>query len=107
MEALLRRDYPTVDGFQASEIHFENAAPGDVLLGDDIRACQNRSSMKARVAICAESCGVTASRTARWNMRGAQPVRSTLFSPAQASKHRCIDMFMEAECPKSDNWRQR
>ena len=36
LPGIVRRDYPTVDGFQASEVYFENVAiPGDALLGDE------------------------------------------------------------------------
>ena len=60
---IVRRDYPTVDGFQASEIYFENAAiPGDALLGGEGAGIGLIEAIvdEATVGICAEACGVTA-----------------------------------------------
>ena len=59
---IVRRDYPTVDGFQASEVYFENVAiPGDALLGGDGVGLPLIEQIvdEATVAVCAEACGVT------------------------------------------------
>ena len=59
---IVRRDYPTVDGFRASEVYFENASiPADAMLGEEGAALPviERIVDEATVAVCAEACGVT------------------------------------------------
>ena len=104
-KGIVRRDYPTVDGFQASEIYFENAAiPGDALLGGEGAGLPliERIVDEATVAVCAESCGVTAKlhqgtlEYARQRNQFGQPI-----SRFQVLQHRMVDMFMEVEQSKS------
>jgi alkylation response protein AidB-like acyl-CoA dehydrogenase len=98
---IVRRDYPTVDGFMASEVYFENAAiPGDALLGAEGAALALIEQIvdEATVAICAEACGVirrlhagTLDYAKQRNQFG-QPI-----ARFQILQHRMVDMFMEVE----------
>ena len=98
---ITRRDYPTVDGFTASEIYFENAAiPGDALLGAEGGALPLIEQIvdEATVGVCAEACGVTRklhSGTLDYTQQRqqfGQPI-----SRFQVLQHRMVDMFMEVE----------
>lgn len=98
---IIRRDYPTVDGFQASEIYFENAAiPGDALLGGEGTGLPLIEQIvdEATVAICGEACGVTRKLHegtidyARQRQQFGQPI-----SRFQVLQHRMADMFLEVE----------
>ncbi len=102
---IVRRDYPTVDGFRASEIYFENAAiPGDALLGDEGAglAIIEQIVDEATVGVCAEACGVTEklhSGTldyAKQRQQFGQPI-----ARFQVLQHRMVDMFMEVEQSRS------
>ncbi len=99
---IVRRDYPTVDGFRASEIYFENAAiPGDALLPGGINLIE-RIVDEATIAICAEACGVTERQHAgtldysKQRKQFGQPI-----GRFQVLQHRMADMFMEVEQAKS------
>jgi alkylation response protein AidB-like acyl-CoA dehydrogenase len=59
---IVRRDYPCVDGFQASEVYFENVAvSADALLGGEGTGLPLIEQIvdEATVAVCGEACGVT------------------------------------------------
>jgi alkylation response protein AidB-like acyl-CoA dehydrogenase len=99
---IVRRDYPTVDGFQASEVYFENVAiPGDALLAGGIDLIE-RIVDEATVAVCAEATGVMAKLHegtldyAKQRQQFGQPI-----SRFQVLQHRMVDMFMEVEQSKS------
>lgn len=95
---ITRRDYPTVDGFQASEIYFENAAiPGDALLPGGIELIELLAD-EATMALCAEGSGVarkllegTLDYTKQRKQFG-QPI-----AKFQVLQHRMSDMFCEVE----------
>ncbi len=102
---IVRRDYPTVDGFQASEIYFENVAvPADALLGVEGAALPIIEQVidEATVAVCAEACGVTFKLHegtldyAKQRNQFGQPI-----ARFQVLQHRMVDMFMEVEQAKS------
>jgi alkylation response protein AidB-like acyl-CoA dehydrogenase len=102
---IVRRDYPTVDGFQASEIYFENAAiPGDALLGGegDGLGLIEQIVDEATVAVCAEATGVMAKLHegtldyAKQRQQFGQPI-----ARFQVLQHRMVDMFMDVEQAKS------
>ncbi len=102
---VVRRDYPTVDGFQAAEVYFENVAiPGDALLGGEGAGLPLIEQIvdEATVAVCAEACGVTFKLHegtldyARQRNQFGQPI-----SRFQVLQHRMVDMFMEVEQSKS------
>ncbi len=102
---IVRRDYPTVDGFRASEVYFENVAiPADAMLGDEGAALPliERIVDEATVAVCAEACGVTERLHlgtldyAKQRNQFGQPI-----SRFQVLQHRMVDMFMEVEQAKS------
>ena len=102
---IVRRDYPNVDGFQASEVYFENVAiPGDALLGGEGAGLPLIEQIvdEATVAVCAEACGVTLKLHegtldyARQRNQFGQPI-----SRFQVLQHRMVDMFMEVEQVKS------
>jgi alkylation response protein AidB-like acyl-CoA dehydrogenase len=102
---IVRRDYPTVDGFSASELYFENAViPGDALIGDEGAAMALIEQIvdEATVSVCAEACGVTQmlhSGTldyAKQRQQFGQPI-----ARFQVLQHRMVDMFMEVEQARS------
>lgn len=97
-KGITRRDYPTVDGFRASEVYFENVSvPGDALLPGGIDLIE-RLADEATVALCAEASGVsrklldgTVEYTKQRKQFG-QPI-----GKFQALQHRMADMLVEAE----------
>jgi alkylation response protein AidB-like acyl-CoA dehydrogenase len=102
---IVRRDYPTVDGFRASEIYFENAAiPGDALLGGEGAGIGLIEQIvdEAAVGICAEACGVTHKLHegtldySKQRQQFGQPI-----GRFQVLQHRMVDMFMEVEQARS------
>ncbi len=105
LPGIVRRDYPTVDGFRASEIYFENAAiPGDALLGDEGAALPLIEQIvdEATVAICAEACGITAKLhegTLEYSKQRKQFGQE--IGRFQVLQHRMVDMFIEVEQAKS------
>lgn len=98
---IVRRDYPTVDGFRASEIYFENASvPGDALLGAEGEALPliDRIVDEATVAVCAEGVGVGRrlhAGTLDYARQRKQFGRA--IADFQVLQHRMVDMFMEVE----------
>jgi alkylation response protein AidB-like acyl-CoA dehydrogenase len=105
LAGIVRRDYPTVDGFQASEIYFENAAiPGDALLGEEGAGLPLIEHIvdEATVGVCAEACGVTERlhsgtlEYSRARQQFGQPI-----GRFQVLQHRMVDMFMEVEQARS------
>jgi alkylation response protein AidB-like acyl-CoA dehydrogenase len=102
---IVRRDYPTVDGFRASEIYFENAAiPGDALLGSEGAGIGLIEQIvdEATVGVCAEACGVTHKLHegtldySKQRQQFGQPI-----GRFQVLQHRMVDMFMEVEQARS------
>ncbi|MCW1381611.1 acyl-CoA dehydrogenase family protein [Novosphingobium sp. KCTC 2891] len=95
---ITRRDYPTVDGCQASEVYFENVAlPGDALLPGGLDLIE-RLVDDATMAICAEGQGagrklheLTLAYTKERKQFG-QPI-----GKFQALQFRLADMMVEAE----------
>jgi len=95
------RDYPTVDGFRASEVTFENVSVGaDALIGSEGAALPLVEKVidEAIVATCAEACGVfrklhegTLEYTKQRKQFG-QPI-----SQFQVLQHRMVDMFINLE----------
>jgi alkylation response protein AidB-like acyl-CoA dehydrogenase len=102
---IVRQDYPCVDGYMASEIHFENASVGaDALLGDEGGALPLVEKLvdRATMAQCAESAGA---------MRKLQELTldyakqrkqfGNAIGEFQVIQHRLADMFMEVEQAQS------
>jgi len=95
------RDYPTVDGFRASEVYFENVAVGaDALIGPEGQSLPLVEQVidEAVAATCAEACGVlrrlhegTLDYTKQRKQFG-QPISSF-----QVLQHRMVDMFIQLE----------
>ena len=98
LPGIVRRDYPTVDGFQASEIYFENVAiPGDALLPGGMSLIE-RIVDEATVAVCGEACGVA--RKLHEGTLDYSKQRQQFGQPIgrfQVLQHRMADMFIEAE----------
>ena len=98
LPGIVRRDYPTVDGFQASEIYFENAAiPGDALLAGGIDLIEALVD-EATVAMCGEACGI--SRKLHEGTLDYSKQRKQFGVPIgkfQVLQHRMADMFIEVE----------
>ncbi len=95
---ITRRDYPTVDGFRASEVYFENVAvPGEALLPGGIELIE-RVVDEATVAVCAEASGVAAKLvegTIDYTKQRKQ--FGVPIAKFQVLQHRMSDMFGEAE----------
>ena len=98
---IVRRDYPCVDGFQASEVYFENVAvPADALLGEEGAGLPlvERIVDEATVAVCAEACGVTRRlhegtlEYSKQRQQFGQPI-----GRSQVLQHRMADMFLDVE----------
>ena len=95
------RDYPTVDGFRASEVYLENVKVGaDALVGPEGQAMPliEKVMDEALAATCAEACGVlsrlhegTLDYTKQRKQFG-QPISSF-----QVLQHRMVDMFIQVE----------
>lgn len=95
------RDYPTVDGFRASEVYFENVAVGaEALVGPEGQSLPLVEQVidEAVAATCAEACGVlrrlhegTLEYTKQRKQFG-QPISSF-----QVLQHRMVDMFIQLE----------
>ena len=98
LPGITRRDYPTVDGFRASEIYFENVAiPGDAHLPGGIDLLE-RVVDEATMAVCGEACGVTRKLHegtldyAKQRQQFGQPI-----GRFQVLQHRMADIFLEVE----------
>jgi alkylation response protein AidB-like acyl-CoA dehydrogenase len=98
---IVRRDYPTVDGFRASEIYFENASvPGDALLGAEGGALPLVEKIvdEAIAAVCAEGTGVMRRLHAGTQDYARQRKQfGRAIADFQVLQHRMVDMFMEVE----------
>ena len=101
LPGIVRRDYPTVDGFMASEVYFENVSiPADAMLGGEGAALPIIEQIvdEATVSVCAEACGVMRKLHtgtidySRQRQQFGQPI-----SRFQVLQHRMVDMFMEVE----------
>ncbi|MBP7952122.1 MAG: acyl-CoA dehydrogenase family protein [Sphingorhabdus sp.] len=105
LPGIVRRDYPTVDGFRASEIYFENVSiPADALLGDEGGALPLIEQIvdEATVAVCAEACGVmTKLHEGTLDYAKQRKQFGTEIARFQVLQHRMVDMYMEAEQAKS------
>lgn len=104
-DGVVKRDYPTNDGFRASEIYFENVAiGGDALLGEEDGALPLIEKLidEATVAVCAEAVGVTTRLHAdtleysKQRQQFGQPI-----GRFQVLAHRIVDMFLEVEQARS------
>ncbi len=95
---ITRRDYPCVDGFQASEVYFENVAvPGEALLAGGLPLVEQIVD-EATVAVCGEACGVT--RKLHEGTLDYSKQRQQFGQPIgrfQVLQHRMADMFIEVE----------
>lgn len=95
------RDYPTVDGRRASEVHFDNVAVGaDAVIGDAENGLPliERVTDEAIAALCAEACGamkVAQAMTVEYSRQRKQ--FGTPIGKFQVLQHKMVDMFMEAE----------
>jgi pimeloyl-CoA dehydrogenase small subunit len=95
------RDYPTVDGFRASEVYLENVSVGaDALIGtaDNGLPLVEKVVDEAIAATCAEACGVlrrlhedTLEYTKQRKQFGVP------ISSFQVLQHRMVDMFIQLE----------
>ncbi|RAK60581.1 pimeloyl-CoA dehydrogenase small subunit [Phenylobacterium hankyongense] len=95
------RDYPTVDGFRASEVTLENVqVEADALIGPEGQALPliEKVMDEAVAATCAEACGVLRKlhegtlEYTRQRKQFGQPI-----SAFQVLQHRMVDMFIQVE----------
>ena len=93
-----RRDYPTVDGFRASEVYFENVKlPGQALLSGGIDLIENVVD-QCTMAICAEATGIARTMLAQTVEYTQQRKQFGVpIGKFQALQHRMADMLVEAE----------
>ena len=95
------KDYPTVDGLQASDIFFENVSVGsDAILGevDAILPALEATQDHVIAALCAEAVGamrVAHSQTVEYARQRKQ--FGTAIGTFQVLQHRMVDMFMWVE----------
>ena len=98
LPGVVRRDYPTVDGFQASEIYFENVAiPGDALIAGGIDLIEQLVD-EATVAMCGEASGIA--RKLHEGTLDYTKQRKQFGVPIgkfQVLQHRMADIFIEVE----------
>ncbi len=97
-KGISRRDYPTVDGFRASEVYFENVAiPGEALLLGGIDLIE-RVVDECTVAICAEATGIARTMLAQTvDYTGQRKQFGVAIGKFQVLQHRMADMLVEAE----------
>ncbi|MGD8418582.1 MAG: acyl-CoA dehydrogenase family protein [Pseudomonadales bacterium] len=104
-QGITRRDYPTVDGFRASEISFDNVpVPADAVLGEVGAAYPiiERIIDEGILAVGAEAVGCmevlykTTVEYCKTREQFGQPI-----GKFQVLQHRMVDMFMEHEQSKS------
>ena len=97
-KGISRRDYPTVDGFRASEVYFENVAvPGEALLAGGIDLIE-RVVDECTVAVCAEATGIARTMLAQTvEYTGQRKQFGVPIGKFQALQHRMADMLVEAE----------
>ena len=98
---VVRRDYPCVDGYMASELYFENASVGpDALLGAEGAALPLIEMLvdHAAMAQCAEATG-TMKKLHELTLDYAKQRKQfgKAIGDFQVIQHRLVDMFMEAE----------
>lgn len=98
LPGITRRDYPTVDGYRASEVYFENVSiPAEAHLPGGIDLLE-RVVDEAAMAVCGEACGVTRRLHdgtldyAKQRQQFGQPI-----GRFQVLQHRMADMFLEVE----------
>ncbi|QMW22105.1 acyl-CoA dehydrogenase family protein [Sandaracinobacteroides saxicola] len=100
-KGIIRRDYPTVDGFMASELFFENANVGpQALLGYEGQALPLIEELvdRATAAVCAEASGVMRVMHAMTLDYARQRKQfGTPIAKFQVLQHRMVDMFLEVE----------
>ena len=98
---IIRRDYPTVDGYRASEVYFENVSvPAEALLGGEGAGLPLIEKIvdEAAIGICGEACGI--SRKLLDGTLDYSKQRQQFGQPIgrfQVLQHRMADMFLEVE----------
>ncbi len=98
---VVRRDYPCVDGYMASEVYFENAKVGpDAMLGAEGGALPLIEQLvdHAAVAQCAEATGAMRKlHELTLDYAKQRKQFGKAIGEFQVIQHRLVDMFMEAE----------
>jgi alkylation response protein AidB-like acyl-CoA dehydrogenase len=94
------RDYPTVDGFRASEIYLENVS----VVADHMLTPENGMAIidavmdEATAALCAEACGVMrALHASTLDYARQRKQFGVPIAAFQVLQHRMVDMFMALE----------
>jgi alkylation response protein AidB-like acyl-CoA dehydrogenase len=100
-----RQSYPTIDGYRAADIYFENVSvPTASLIGvaDQALPCIEKIIDRATLALCAEAVGAMEmiyKKTVEYTKTRQQ--FGVAISSFQALQHRMADMFIEYEQAKS------
>ena len=92
------RDYPTMDGFRASEIYFENVeVSGDSMIGEEGKALPLIEKVvdEGIAAICSEACGAMQIANADTIEYAKQRKQFNVpISTFQVLQHEMVDMFI-------------
>jgi alkylation response protein AidB-like acyl-CoA dehydrogenase len=101
LKGVVTRDYPTVDGGRASEVHFENVSiPADALIGEEGGGLPlvDKVIDEAIAAVGAEAVGVLR-RLHEGTLDYARQRKQfgTAIGNFQVLQHRMVDMFIEVE----------
>tara|TARA_Y100000052_G_scaffold27601_2_gene37426 strand:+ start:5117 stop:6277 length:1161 start_codon:yes stop_codon:yes gene_type:complete len=98
-QGITTRDYPTMDGFRASEVYFENVeVSGDNMIGEEGSALPliEKVTDEGIAAICAEACGAMEIANADTvEYAKARKQFNVPISSFQVLQHRMVDMFIE------------
>ena len=95
------RDYPTMDGYRASEVYFENVeVSGDAMIGEEGAAFPliEKVTDEGIAAICSEACGAMEIANADTIEYAKQRKQFNVpISTFQVLQHRMVDMFIEQQ----------
>ena len=93
------RDYPTMDGFRASEIYFENVeVSGDNMIGEEGGSLPliEKVTDEGIAAVCAEACGaIEVMNKDTIEYAKSRKQFNVPISTFQVLQHRMVDMFIE------------
>ena len=100
-KGVVTRDYPTVDGFRASEVYFENVSVGaDALIGTEGAGLPLVEKVidEATAAVCGEAVGVLRKlHEGTLDYTKQRKQFGQAIANFQVLQHRMVDMFIQVE----------
>ena len=100
-KGVVTRDYPTVDGFRASEVYFENVSVGaDALIGTEGAGLPLVEKVidEATAAVCGEAVGVLRKlHEGTMDYTKQRKQFGQAIANFQVLQHRMVDMFIQVE----------